>query len=156
MTNVLERPLDSRVPPSTILSCHANDQVGDDLHDPWSARGSALMRPLLCNKLAVPAKDGVGGHERRNLDERPSSESLATHGKPSTLRVGQPKTPPPELLLEDAVFLSEILDDRILLASNPTGHRGYEDLPWLENGRHPLIVSIPTADRQLSTWWSAG
>ena len=109
------------------------------------------MRPLLCNKLPVPAKDGVRSHERRNLGERPSSESLAAHGKPSALRVGQPKTLPPELLLEDAVFFSEILDDRILLASNPTGHRGYEDLPWLENGRHPLIVAMPTADQQLST-----
>jgi len=114
------------------------------------------MRPLLCNKLPVPAKDGVRGDERSDFGEGAAADRLATHGKPSTLRVSQPKTLPPELLLEDAVFLSEILDDRILLASNPTGHRGYEDLPWLENGRHPLIVAMPTADQQLSTWRSAG
>jgi len=67
------------------------------------------------------------------------------------LVVGQSEPPSTELLLEDSVLFSEILDDRILLASNPTSHRGYEDLPGLENGRHPLIVATPTADRQLST-----
>ncbi len=77
MTNILECPLDSRVSPSAILPCHAGDQVGDDLHDPRPTRGASLVGPLLGNKLPVPAKDGVGGDERRYFGESPSSNSLA-------------------------------------------------------------------------------
>ncbi len=129
---------------------HSNDQVSDDLHDPWSARGAKLVCPLLCNELPVPAKDGVGSDERCHIGEGTSPDGFATHGEPSALRIGQPKTFSPELLLEDAVLLSEILDDRILLTSNPTGHRGYEDLPRLDR-RHPRIVAALPADQQLST-----
>ena len=45
-----------------------------------------------------------------------------------------------ELLLQDAVLLAQILDHRILLASDPAGERGYQDLPGLEDGCHPWIV----------------
>ena len=72
MAHIPERSLDSRVAPSGILSCHADDQLGDDLHDPRSAGGMTLVRPLLSNQLPVPSKDGVGSDERRNLGERPA------------------------------------------------------------------------------------
>ena len=50
----------------------------------------------------------------------------------------------------DAVLLSEILDDCILLAGNPSGHRGHEDLPRVVYRRHPRIVARSKTDQQLS------
>ncbi len=88
MTNVLKCPLDSRVSPSSILPCHANDQVGDAVHDPGPAGGSTLVGPLLGNQSPMPADDGVGSDERRNFAESPSPDRLAANGKPSPLRVG--------------------------------------------------------------------
>jgi len=56
-----------------------------------------------------------------------------------------------ELLLEDAVLLPEVVDRCVLLACDPSSHGGHEDLPWVEYGRHPLIVAGSAADRRLST-----
>ncbi len=151
MTDVLECPLDSRVSPSSILPCNANDQVGDEIHDPGPAGGPTLVRPLLGNQSPVPAKDGVGSHERCDFAKSPSADRLAANGKPSPLRVGQSKSSSTELLLEDAVLFSKIVDDRILLAGDPTGHGGYEDLPGIEHRCHPSIVARSRTDRQLST-----
>ncbi len=64
--------------------------------------------------------------------------------------IGQSELSPTELLLQDAVLLSEIVDDRILLAGNPSGHSGHEDLPWLEHDGHRLIVASRRNNRELS------
>ncbi len=151
MPDVLERPLDSRVPPSMILPCHADDQVGDDLHDPWSARGSTFVRPLLGNELSVPTQDRVGSDDRCHLDERPSPDGFTPNRESAALVVGQSESSATELLLENAVLFAKIVDGRVLLARDPSSHRGHEDLPWIEHGRHPLIVASPTAVRQLSS-----
>jgi hypothetical protein len=108
------------------------------------------MGPLLSNELPVPAKDGVGSDERSNFAESPSSNGLATNCEPPTLIVGQPESSASKLLLQDAVLLAEILDGRILLATNPASHGGNEDLPRLEQRRHPEIVAKPKVNRQLS------
>jgi hypothetical protein len=67
------------------------------------------------------------------------------------LIVGQPESFATELLLENAVLFPEIVDPLILLACDPSGHRGDENLPGLEHRRHPSIVAKPTFHRQLST-----
>jgi hypothetical protein len=101
--------------------------------------------------LPVPTKDGVGSDERSNFGEGPSSNGLAADGESASLRVGQSESSATELLLEDSILLSEIFDDRILLAAHPAGQGGDEDLPRLEYRRHPPIVAEPNFDRQLST-----
>ena len=89
MAHIPERSLDSRVAPARVLLRHADDQLGDDLHDPRSAGGMTLVRPLLGNQLPVPSKGGVGSDERRNLGESPSADCFAAHGKPPPLCIGQ-------------------------------------------------------------------
>ncbi len=76
--------------------------------------------------------------------------------EPAALIVGQPESPSPELLLEDSVLLSEILNDSVLLAAHPAGQGGNEDLPRLKDGGHRLILSTPRANRQLSAGWQTG
>ena len=56
----------------------------------------------------------------------------------------------PELLPEDSILLAEKFDDRILLAADPAGHGGNEDLPRLKDGGHRVIVANRWSNRQLS------
>jgi len=66
------------------------------------------------------------------------------------LTVGQAESSATELLLEDAVLLAEVLDDRILLAADPAGKGGNEDLSGLKDGGRSLIVARQWSTRQLS------
>jgi len=94
--------------------------------------------------LSVPTKDGVRRDERSDFGEGASPNGLAADSKTTTLVVGQTESPSTKLLLEDAILLSEIIDDRVLLTANPTGERCHEDLPGLKDGGHPPIVA---------RWW---
>ena len=111
------------------------------LHDPSSPRGLSLVGPFLSNQLPVPTKDGVGSDKRSGLGEGPSSNSLAANRKPATLIVGQSESFTSELLFQDAVLFSEIFDDSVLLATDPSGKGGDEDLPGLEDSGHLSIVA---------------
>ena len=84
-------------------------------------------------------------------DELPaSSNGLAPHGKSSALSVGQSKSLPTELFLEDSVFLTEEFDDRILMTGDPASQGGKEDLPGLKDDGHSRTIPIPQGNRQLS------
>jgi hypothetical protein len=61
-----------------------------------------------------------------------------------------------ELLLENAVFLLEVFDDRILPASDPTGHGSDKDLPGVKDNGHRVIVATPRNNRQLSAGGETG
>ena len=141
VADIVERPLDSSVSPAGILSRHSDGQVLDDLHDSTSPRGSSLVGPLLGYELPVPTKDGVGSDERSNFAESPSSDGLAADREPATLIVGQTESSTPELLLKDVVLFPEILDDSVLLATDPSGKGRNQDLPRLNDHRHLQIVA---------------
>ncbi len=72
----------------------------------------------------------------------PSVDFPEPFGRPgATLIVGQPESSASELLLQDAVLFSEILDDCVLMAADPAREDGHEDLPGLVDRRHPEIVA---------------
>ena len=104
----------------------------------------------------MPTKDGVWRDDRRNLGEGPSSDSLAPNGKSSALMIGQPEPSATELLLENAVFLMEVFDDRILLAADPASQGSDEDLPGVKDNRHRVIVATLRDNRQLSAGGETG
>ena len=108
------------------------------------------MSPLLGDELPMPTQDGVRRDERCNLGEGASPDGLAADRQPATLIVGQPESSATELLLQDAVLLSEVFDDCVLMAADPTGEGGHEDLPGLEGGGHPSIVARKRSIRKLS------
>jgi hypothetical protein len=66
------------------------------------------------------------------------------------LIVGESEFLAPELLLENSVLFTEVIDRRVSLAGNPVGHRSDKDLPGVKYGRHPLIVVVSAANRELS------
>ncbi len=114
------------------------------------------MGPLLGNELPMPAEYGVWSDERSNCNKGSSPNGLAAYGKSSALIVSQSKPSATELLLQNAIFLAEELDDGILLAADPASHGGNEDLPGLKGGGHPLILPTCHDSEQLSTDWQAG
>ena len=109
------------------------------------------MSPFLSNELPVPTKDGVRCDERGNFGKGAAADGLAADSKTATLTISQTEPSLTELLLEDSILLPEVVDDRVLLARDPSGHGGYENLPWMEHCRHPLIVATSKTDRQLPT-----
>jgi len=154
MPEVSQSTPDAGVSPPRIFSGHSNRQLLDNLHDPTSPRGAALVGPLLRNQLPVPTKDSVGCDERGDLGKGAPANGLTSHGQSASLIVGQPESPATDLLLQDTILFAEVFDDRILLASDPAGQSGDEDLPWLKDGGHSGIVAreesfgqLPSADR---------
>ncbi len=99
------------------------------------------MGPLLGNELPVPAEDGVGRDERGDFGKGTAADSFASHGQSASLIIGQPEFFATELLLEDSVLFTEILDDSVLLATDPSGKGRNQDLPRLNDHRHLQIVA---------------
>ncbi len=93
------------------------------------------------NSVVEFAQDGVRRDERCNLGEGASPDGLPADREPATLIVGQPESSATELLLQDAVLFSEILDDCVLMAADPAREGGHEDLPGLEYSGHLSIVA---------------
>ncbi len=120
------------------------------LHNPTATWGSSRVSPLLGDELPMPTKDGVGSNQRSNFGQHASPDGLAAHSEPATLIIGQPESSSTELLFEDEVLLSEILDDRILLTADPAGQGSNKDLPGLKDGGYRRIVVLPRIIRQLS------
>ena len=56
-----------------------------------------------------------------------------------------------ELLFQDSILLTEVLDDRILLAGDPAGQGSNEYLPRLKDGGQSEIVARTGGIRQLSS-----
>ncbi len=56
------------------------------------------------------------------------------------LVIGESKASATELLLQDAILLDQILDDLGLMAVDPAGEGGEEELEWEEFGHCTRIV----------------
>ncbi len=97
----------------------------------------------------MPTKNGVWRDDRCDFGKGASSDGLAPHGESASLIVGQAESSATELLLEDSILFTEVLDDRILLAADPASEGGNKDLPGLKDGGHPSIVARPWSIRQL-------
>jgi len=102
-------------------------------------------------ELPVPTEDNVGSDERGDLGKRASADGLASHDQSASLIVCQAESSATELLLENAILLAEILNDRILLAADPARKSGDQYLPGLKDDGHPGIVARRESVRQLSS-----
>ena len=150
MPEVAQSTLDSGISPTGILSSHANGQLRDHLHDPWSPLRSTFVCPLLRNKLPMPAEECVGRDDRSDVRQGTSADGLSSYSQPTSLVVGEAKSSATELLLENSILFAEVLDDRILLLRDPAGQGGDEDLPWMEHRGHSVIVAALRDLGQLS------
>ena len=96
--------------------------------------------PLPGDELPVPSQDRVGGHDGRDLPQDPSAESATFRREASALVVGEPEAAPLHLLLEDAVFLHQVLDDVLLVAVDPSREGHEQHLQGVDIGRHGPIL----------------
>jgi hypothetical protein len=100
--------------------------------------------------LPVPAEDRVRGDDRDDTHQAPTSKDLSSGSETSTLRIGQTESASAELLFKDAVLLARVLDGGLMLAGEPAGRRGDEDLPGLNDRAHREIERASSENRKLS------
>jgi len=115
-----------------------HDEFLDLLHHSRPARSAPFLAliPFGCDELPMPGQDRVRGDDTGEVEERLSADRLSCDRQPATLFVGEPDSSVAQLLEEDAVLLSQIVDRRLLVAVDPAGHRQEQDLPWLEGVGH--------------------
>ena len=90
----------------------------------------------------VPAQDRAGCHDGGDTRENAATEDLALRGESSALVIGEPKASPTESLLQDAVLLNEVFNDLGLVAIDPAGERGEEELEREKVGHGSAIVPV--------------
>ena len=97
----------------------------------------------------MPGEERVRGDEPGEIQQCLSADRLSCDGQPSALVVGEPNPSLPKLLKQDTVLFPEIVDGRLLVAVDPAGDGGEEDMPGLDDLRHGRIVgwsNAPTGD----------
>src|SRR2546430_2572893 len=111
MSEVPQGALDPAVAPRGILTRHPDGQLADLAQHTWSSHASLLSGPFRRDELLMPPQDGVRRDQRRHLTQDLSSEPVAVHGESTSLGIGEPQTPPVQVLLEDAVLFPHVFDD---------------------------------------------
>ena len=138
MSKVGERPADPRVASPEILLGHPHHEPGElGWRDRPASASAGTAVVLLGDQPPVPAENRVGSDDACHSSQRPLSESLASHGESAALGVGQPKRSTAELLAEDAILLSQIVDQILLVAIQPSGQGEDEELQRM--GHRPRL-----------------
>jgi len=94
----------------------------------------------LCSGVMVEAQQPAEPSSASDGPDSRSCNGLASHGKASAT----------DLLFQDSILLAEVLDDRVLLTSDPARHGGDADLPGLEDSGPSSIMPTSRDNRQLS------
>ena len=84
----------------------------------------------------MPAQDGVGREQGAKQFQLPAAEDFSLDGQSSPLIIAEQDPFPAELFFEYGVLGSQILDDFLLLAIDPTGKDHDEQLPRLQDECH--------------------
>ena len=98
----------------------------------------------------MPGQDRVRRYESRDFLKSTSADRFTLGREPAALGIRKTEESVNEPFLENAVLLSQVFNDGLLVLVDPAGQGGHEHLPGLESRRHPEIVATPKLDRQLS------
>ena len=109
MTEMLQRPLDTRISPGGILTGHPDDQTSDLKERARPPRAASRIRPLRSDELAMPAEDRVRRDDGRDLRQQSTAEPLPEDRQAATFVIGQCQSSAVELRLQNAVLLSQVL-----------------------------------------------
>jgi hypothetical protein len=127
---VRQRPLETAVTPGGIFFRHAHHQLFDLGCNAWSSERLPRRCPMniLDDETAIPTLEGVRCCNRRDVLEALSVDRVRQHRQATTLGIGEATLLPVKFGFQDAVFLTEIGDDLILVAMDPAGKDGDQGL----------------------------
>jgi hypothetical protein len=129
VTEVSQRTLDPRVAPLRILARHPHREVSDlAARHRAPSPSSRTSVVLLGDQPPVPAENRVRSDDTGHLHQCAPAKSLATHRESTALGVCEPKWSGTTLLAEDAILLSEIVDQIFLAAIHPASNGEHEEL----------------------------
>jgi hypothetical protein len=77
------------------------------------------IRPLPRHQLAVPAQNGVGRHDRRDLCEQAPTKAVTQFGQAPPLVVFEPQALPRKPILQHAILFTKERDQVGLLTVQP-------------------------------------
>src|SRR5262245_7709810 len=121
--------LDACVAPLRILACHPHHEVRDLAGRHRAASPSSRTAAvLLGDQPLVPAEDRVRGDDTSHLHQCAPAKLLAAYRESTALGVCEPTRSGTQLLAEDAILLSEIVDQIFLVAMHPASNGEYEEL----------------------------
>src|SRR2546426_10330373 len=106
MAQVRQRPLDPSIAPGGVLFRHADHELLDLLGDTRSAQRAPLLAPikLLDNKVAIPAQESLGRHQRGEFLETLAAERVGQRRKAAAFGISEAEPTATEVGFEDAVF----------------------------------------------------
>ena len=116
VSNVQQRAPDPRIAPRRVLPRHPHDQGADFRPDSWTSDLPPAAVVLLGDQVPIPAQDRVRRDDARNLGQDSPAELLPSYGEPTPLRVGQAERTTAQLLSEDSILLTEIVDQIFLVS----------------------------------------
>ena len=140
MPEVLQRALNPAGAPTRILTGHSDRECPDLLEDAGATGTSRHAGQFAGNRGPVPSEDRVRRHERGHLGQDTSPQSVALGRESTPLVIGQPETPPAQLLFEDAVLLPHVVDDFQLMAIHPAREGDKEDAQPDSGNHGPSVL----------------
>ena len=121
MTEIFQGPLDAGIAPRRILGGHSHDETPNLPQDSRPADSRRCIRPFPGNEQPVPPQNRVGSDDRGNLAQDPASEAPAADSQSAALVIGQLQRSADQLLPQNPILLSQILDNIPLLPIHPAG-----------------------------------
>ena len=142
MTQIPKRSLHTCIAPARILRRHAENEPANLAMHARSARPPRPRCPLLRDQFAMPAKERVWCHKRRDVAKGSSADLVSQHSQAPTLIVGQLNAAAAQLRLQGPILFAEEVNDSTLLSLEPT-HEHHEQ-KWNGNTRQNLSESTST------------
>ena len=139
-TEVCKSSSNPRVAPGWVLHGHFHGELGNCGRRPgssWPAIGRSVV--LGGNELAVPGQQRIRSDDTGQPLQSSSAKNLCSDRESATLVVGQLKPSPAELLAENSILLTQIVDQVLLPAADPAGNS--EDEEVQHQGIHGTTVA---------------
>ncbi len=152
VADVGQRTLDSVVTPGPIFLGELQGQINNHLADSWSTYLLLLsigVVPLLCDKLSMPTQNRIRRKQGAESFKLLAAEDFPFDGQSSALVVTEQDAFLAELLFENCVLGSQILDHFLLLAIDPSGKDQDKQLPRLQNEFHRRFADQAKPRRSL-------
>src|SRR5450759_4127019 len=141
MSQIGHCSLDPRVPPRSILTRHAKNEIDDPLHEarPTGASRMAVV-PFTCDHFSVPSQEGIRCDQGMKFVQDLTSKSVRFSGESTALGIGEANASPTQALREHAVLFLEIRDQVLLMALDPPGEHHEQQLKRLKRWGHCSAV----------------